>query len=81
MAYTYILYSETLNKYYIGACIDMERKLREHNTGHSKFTSTGIPWKLVYKEEFETLAEAKKRESKIKSMKSRRYIEDLIRSR
>jgi putative endonuclease len=81
MPCVYILYSEKLNKYYIGACSDIDRRMYEHNIGHSKFTSTGTPWKLVYKEEFETLTEAKKRENKIKSMKSRKYIEDLIRSR
>lgn len=78
MPYTYILYSAKLNKYYIGACIDMERRLTEHNGGHSTFTSTGIPWELKYKEHFGTLPEAKKRESYIKRMKSRSYIESLI---
>lgn len=74
----YILYSEKLNKYYIGACIDMERRLYEHNIGHSKFTSLGIPWKLLYTEQFEDLGAAKKRELQLKKMKSRKYIEHLI---
>jgi putative endonuclease len=78
MPYTYILYSEKLNKYYVGACIDMERRIREHNTGHSKFTSTGIPWILKYTELYETLQLAKKREDSIKKMKSRKYIEGLF---
>jgi putative endonuclease len=52
--------------------------LHEHNIGHSKFTSTGIPWQLKYKEEFETVQEAKRRELAIKKMKSRKYIENLI---
>ncbi|MBN9297516.1 MAG: GIY-YIG nuclease family protein [Filimonas sp.] len=39
---TYILYSPKLNKYYIGACTDMLRRLYEHNIGHSKFTKTEI---------------------------------------
>ena len=74
----YILYSEKLNKYYVGACIDIERRLYEHNIGHSKFTALGVPWILKYTETFETLQEAKKRELYIKKMKSRKYIEDLI---
>ncbi len=78
MPFTYILYSQKLNKYYVGACIDMDRRLYEHNIGHSKFTSTGVPWQLKYTEMFETLAEAKKRELQIKKMKSRKYIEELI---
>ena len=79
MPYTYILFSEKLNKYYIEACTDMERRLYEHNIGHSKFTSTGIPWILKYTESFETLQEAKRRELDIKKMKSRKYIENLFR--
>jgi putative endonuclease len=74
MASVYIIYSEKLNKYYVGACIDFDRRLREHNAGHSKFTATGIPWVLKYREELGNLAEAKKRELYIKKMKSRKYI-------
>ncbi len=79
MPYTYILFSAKLNKYYVGACIDLERRMYEHNIGHSKFTSTGIPWLLKYTETSETLPEAKKREMFIKKMKSRKYIESLFR--
>jgi len=78
MPFMYILYSEKLNKYYIGACIDMERRLYEHNIGHSKFTSLGIPWKLIYTEAFKDLGAAKKRELQVKKMKSRKYIEELL---
>ena len=79
MPYTYILFSTKLNKYYVGACIDLERRMYEHNIGHSKFTSTGVPWILKHTETFETLPEAKKRELAIKKMKSRKYIESLFR--
>ena len=78
MAYMYIIYSEKLDKYYIGACTDLKRRLYEHNIGHSKFTGTGVPWGIVYKEEFESLPVAKKRELAIKKMKSRKYIEKLV---
>ncbi|MEO6134407.1 MAG: GIY-YIG nuclease family protein [Ginsengibacter sp.] len=78
MPYTYILFSAKLNKYYIGACTDLERRMYEHSIGHSKFTSTGIPWILKYSEFYPTLAEAKKRELAIKKMKSRKYIEEFF---
>ena len=78
MPFVYIIYSSKLNKYYVGACTLLDRRLYEHNIGHSKFTSTGMPWILKYSEQFETLPEAKKRESAIKKMKSRKYIENLI---
>ena len=80
-AYCYVLYSPTLSKHYIGSTPDIERRLSEHNRGKDKFTSTGLPWSLVYIEEFETLTEARRREQYIKRMKSRKFIEALIRSR
>ncbi len=80
MATMYILYSEKLAKYYVGACTDFDRRLYEHNIGHSKFTSKGIPWRLVYHEDFDELIAAKKRELQIKKMKSKKYIECLINS-
>ncbi|MCY7293079.1 MAG: GIY-YIG nuclease family protein, partial [Ferruginibacter sp.] len=43
MPFIYIIYSEKLNKYYTCACINLERRLYEHNIGHSKFTSVGLP--------------------------------------
>lgn len=77
MPFTFILFSEKLNKYYLGACVNLERRLYEHNIGHSKFTSIGVPWKIVYTEEYSTPADAIKREKQIKRMKSRKYIDDL----
>jgi putative endonuclease len=76
----YIFYSAKINKYYVGSITDINRRLNEHNRGKEKFTSTGVPWQLVYKEEFEELIFARKREGDIKKMKSRKYIEGLISS-
>ncbi len=69
---------QKINKYYVGACTDLNRRLYEHNIGHSKFTSTGIPWELVHQEQWEDLILAKRRESEIKKKKSRKFIEELI---
>ena len=79
-AYTYILFSEKLNKYYTGSTNDIDRRVIDHNRGKEKFTSTGCPWVLVYKEIFEDLTEARKREFYIKNQKSRKFIETLISS-
>jgi putative endonuclease len=78
MAVVYIIYSLKLNKYYVGACSNLDRRLYEHNIGHSKFTSTGIPWELKYTEQFDSLPDAKRREREIKNRKSRIYVEQLI---
>ena len=37
MPFTYIIYSTKLDKYYVGACTDLERRLYEHITGLSNY--------------------------------------------
>ena len=78
MPVTYILYSAKLNKYYVAACTNFERRFYEHNISRSKFTATGIPWEKKFIRDFTTLQEAKAFELKIKKMKSRKYIKDLV---
>ena len=55
MPFVYIIFSQKLNKYYVSACKDLQRRIYEHNIGHSKFTSAGIPWVLKLKKEIELL--------------------------
>ena len=77
-AYVYILFSEKLDKYYIGSTPDIDRRIAEHNRGKEKFTKTGMPWILVYTEVITDLKTARQREFFIKRQKSRKYIEILI---
>ena len=74
----YILRSMKNNRYYIGCTKDMERRLNEHNSGETKGNRYYRPFELVYKEEYDNPAEARKRERYIKSQKSRKFIERLI---
>ncbi len=78
MFYTYILYSEKLNKYYIGSTNNVNQRLINHNQGMSDFTNKGIPWILKYYEVFDSRQEAVNREKQIKKKKSRIYIQYLI---
>ena len=78
MFYTYIIYSESTDKYYIGHTHDLELRLSRHNDGWTHSTKSGIPWKHVHSEKYDTKSEAMKREYEIKRQKSRKYIKDLI---
>jgi putative endonuclease len=78
MSTVYIIFSETLNKYYVGCTDDLVRRLIEHNSKAGHFTSPGAPWRVVHLETFSLRLEALKREREIKSKKSRRYIESLL---
>lgn len=49
-----------------------------HNSGQVKSTKRYVPWKLMYKEEYKTLSDARKRETQIKSWHKRAAIEKLI---
>jgi putative endonuclease len=81
MAYTvYILQSETMGSYYIGSTADLRERLQRHNQGRSRYTKTGIPWKIVYTEKFDTRSHAVKRKRQIKNRKSKAYIEALFRT-
>ena len=74
----YILQSEKNNKYYIGITGNIEQRILKHNKGYSKYTKGRGPFKLVYKEEYDSLSKAKKREYYLKSLKSKIVIEKLI---
>ena len=76
----YIIYSTSLDKYYVGYTIDLEKRLVEHNAGISTFTSKAKDWELKWSKGFGSREDAMKEEKKIKSKKSRKYIEWLINS-
>jgi putative endonuclease len=81
MWFVYIIYSQKLDRYYTGYTDDIHWRLERHNQGWGKFTKAGVPWKLVYHEEFLHKAEAIKREKEIKRKKSKSYIEKLIKEK
>ena len=78
MYIVYILLSEITNKFYIGSTGNLEDRLLRHNGNRSKATKSGIPWKLVYSESFETRSEAYQREIEIKSWKSHERVAKLV---
>ena len=65
----YVLRCRT-GQLYTGCTTDLERRIREHNSGTgSRFTRSRLPVTLVYKEEVEGRSEALRRELAIKAMK------------
>ena len=73
----YILKSQKNKANYIGCTENLERRIKEHNKGYVKSTKSNKPWRIVYKEEWESLSLARKRERKVKSWKKRDKIEEL----
>lgn len=69
MFFVYILYSKSLDRYYTGHTHSISDRLSRHNSGRSKATKGGIPWKIVHIESFKTKSEAYTRERSIKAKK------------
>ena len=74
----YILYSQKLDRYYVGYTNDLGRRISEHNRKKGKYTDNGIPWEIKYVERYPEKKKAEDREHFIKSRKSKSFIEDLI---
>jgi len=78
MYFTYILYSDSTQSFYIGYTATLEVRVNKHNSKHKGFTSKAKDWRIVYNEQFETKKEAISREKQIKSWKNPKFIEALV---
>jgi putative endonuclease len=65
---------------FLGQCDDLDKRMSKHYDGMSKYTASKRSLRLVYFEVYESRSETIKREREIKKMKSRRYIEQLIKN-
>ena len=74
----YIIYSRSLDRFYIGMSADVYGRLTRHNSARQGFTSKGQPWEIVYTESFSTKLEALQREKQLKGWKNRERLVSLI---
>ena len=78
--FCYILYSKSINRYYIGYTSNFEERLELHNNGHfggKSYTSRSSDWELFLLIPCQTIEQAVFVELRIKRMKSRQYIVNL----
>ena len=79
MFYTYVLYSKSYNKIYIGFTSNIDSRLLAHNHLSNKgWTKAYMPWELLYIEEYSLKTEAMRRERELKSSNGRNFIRSLI---
>jgi len=74
MFYTYALSSLERNYIYVGITSDIERRLKEHNSGKNKTTKPYRPFALIYKKELEARSE----EKRLKSGFGKEFLKNLI---
>ncbi|MBX2905230.1 MAG: GIY-YIG nuclease family protein [Taibaiella sp.] len=80
MASVYILYSPSLDKYYVGATsLTLAERLERHLAHFygQKFTSVAADWSEFFQIDCNSMTQALKIEKHIKRMKSRKFIENL----
>ncbi len=81
VSYVYILYSKSLDQYYIGSTIlSIESRLDRHIEsyyGNKKFTSKAKDWIIFHSIKCAQKEQSQNIERHIKRMKSRKYIENL----
>ncbi len=66
--YTYILYSKSHNRFYIGQTNGIEERLKRHNSGIERSTKPFAPWELIGCFEKESRSEAMILEKKLKNL-------------
>ena len=74
----YVLRSKTTRRFYTGSTSDLPRRLDQHNANEGASTKNRGPWELVLREDFETLAEAVRRERHLKTGKGREEIKRIL---
>ncbi len=69
--WVYVLRSKKDQTSYIGSTKNLEKRLKEHNSGKSISTRSKRPWELAHCETFKTRSEAVKKEKFYKSIVGR----------
>lgn len=73
----YIIYSPSIDQYYIGQARDMKIAIWQHNAKANRVTAEGKPWEVRYTKSFETRNEALSLEMRLKA-KKREQLEEII---
>jgi len=76
--YVYILFSASLDLYYIGSSADPYRRLKKHLANHRGFTSKAKDWIICYTEYYDSKSNGLGRERQLKGWKNRNRIHQLI---
>jgi len=74
MYYTYVLHSESDNRWYTGATSDLKARFSHHAQGRVRATRARRPLRLAYYEACWNAADAYRRERYLKSGRGKRYL-------
>ena len=78
MHYLYILLNKAKTRTYTGVTDNVERRLKDHNSGKVASSRPYGPYKVTHTESFATLGEAKQKEKFYKSTTGRRRLKEMF---
>ncbi len=76
-AFIYIL-EDNNGKFYIGSTDNLERRIHQHELGHTQTTRNMAQPKIVFYQEYGDLEKARGVERKLKMLKRKDYIRKII---
>ena len=80
MHYVYVIISEVDRRMYVGMTQDVQKRLSQHNSGHTKSTKGYMPWNIFLIEKFATREEARKREVYLKSGYGKQWLKSKLKA-
>lgn len=78
--FVYILYSVSMDRYYVGFSRDVEARIAQHRDAERGWTSRADDWSLVHEIAAESEGEARVLERRIKKRGARRFLADTQKS-
>ncbi len=76
--FVYALVSLTDGVIYVGMATNCEARLKQHNSGKSKYTSGHCPWKLFFKESAGESCKARVKEKYYKSATGKKRLREIL---
>ena len=77
MFFVYAISSKNRNYIYVGLMNNLERRLKEHNSGSNKTTRSYRPFKLILVEKYTTRIVARSREKYLKTGVGKEFLKRL----
>ena len=76
--FVYAIKSGKDGRIYVGFSENVDRRLKEHNSGKTKSTKGYLPWKLFFSTECETRIEARTLKKYYKSGIGKEKLKDMV---
>lgn len=80
MYYVYVIESQKNGDLYKGFTKDINKRLKEHNSGFNFSTKNDKPWKLIYCEIFLNKQDAINREKYLKGSWGRKFLKEVLKN-